>query len=258
MIALWWLRFPAPYVYLCSQPAARFTITYNPQTTRWPNDGRLCPSIIPANARFRPSISILVSAIFKLSLKSFDPVKKLGACVINWPPPLSMETLTQSFYSLFRYERTVYYGTSPPPFHHLSPSHSYSHPNDQHLLQPEYHERTRAHSHSHSHSYSHAPPHHSLPPPPTSAPPQFAKPSSKPKPKPKPHKSSGGKVQSSHSSHSVPQLNPNFQYSRCTGRKKALCVSRCLMPVFCTSSHTTRVTRLASITRGRPTNFADA
>ncbi|KAF8060732.1 casa protein [Lyophyllum atratum] len=147
-----------------------------------------------------------------------------GFAPASYPPNLT-PGFTPPNYMLPQYERAAYYGSNPPPMQHPRPSGSYA-PVYTQALQPQVqpYERARAHSHSHSHSHSqHHSKHHSAKPP---APILIIRPSSsKPPPSPsKPvssHKHSNHKVQQTHS---VQQLNPQFQYSKCTGRKKALCI----------------------------------
>ncbi|KAF5376933.1 hypothetical protein D9615_007299 [Tricholomella constricta] len=118
-----------------------------------------------------------------------------------------------------QYER-IYYGTNPPPPMHVLPQSQPYAPTYTYQLHPQVEQRIRTHSHSHSHSSKHhSSKHHSSKPPaptgPSSAkPPPVSKPTSS-------HKASSHKVQQSSS---LPPLNPQFQYSKCTGRKKALCI----------------------------------
>ncbi|GLB36836.1 putative caspase domain containing protein [Lyophyllum shimeji] len=157
-------------------------------------------------------------------------VPRSGGSVPASYPPKSSPGFVPPTYMLPQYERKLYYGTNPPPMQHQSPHGSYApvytHTPQAQLVQ---YEPTRAHSHSHSHSHSHHAHHHSKhhkskhhsskhPTPILVIEPASSKP---PPSQGKLHKSSSHKVQQSLA---LPPPHPLFQYSKCTGRKKALCI----------------------------------
>ncbi|KAG6819765.1 hypothetical protein H0H93_008875 [Arthromyces matolae] len=142
------------------------------------------------------------------------------------------------------YERTMYYGSNPPPPMQPFPSSPGSYAPMYNYPPPQFEggERPRANSHSHSHAHHshshHSHSHHSRahshshshgPPPPVviTVPPPPVKLQKIPTPTKhtfeKPLPQAPQTLNQVHQSHSLGAI-PHFQYSKCTGRKKALCI----------------------------------